>query len=175
MCHDLFMYVPWLLHIHDERYEKPSLGSSAAESCRIFMSHVTYKWVMSRMNFSCLCIHMRHVTSYVWHESCNFICVTWHAILWVPQQHLLLPPLVLRHVADTWDMSRMSTCHERRRSTRHVTYDMSRMSHLEHLKNVSCICNMPHVTYATDTSAAVQEPRHVWASHVIEKMPLTYH
>jgi len=129
MCHDSFMYVPWLLHIDDERYEKPSLGSSAAESCRIFMSHVTYKWVMSRMNFSCLCIHMSHVTSYVWHESCNFICVTWHAIPWVPQQQLILPPLVLRHVADTWDMSRMSTCHERRRSTRHVTYDMSRMSH----------------------------------------------
>jgi len=33
-------------------------GSSAAESCHIYMSHVTHKYVMSY-------IHMSHVTRYV--------------------------------------------------------------------------------------------------------------
>jgi len=44
------------------------------ESCHKYASHVTYEYVTSY-------IHMSHVTSYVWHESCHFICVTWDAFI----------------------------------------------------------------------------------------------
>jgi len=60
------------------------------ESCHIWMSHVTYEWVMSHMNESCL-IWVSHVT-YEWVMShMNESCLIW-----------------MSHVSYEWVMSHMN-------------------------------------------------------------------
>jgi len=104
------------------------------ESCLIWISHVSYEWVMSHMNESCL-IWMSHV-SYEWvmshmNESC-LICMSHVSYEWVISRvytsphymlHYTLPvyiqicgsaPVVssegvwMSHVSHEWVMSRMN-------------------------------------------------------------------
>jgi len=110
------------------------------ESCHIWMSHVTYEWVMSHMNESCH-IWMSHVT-YEWnlthtelyHEWTSHVmykCVMWwisyviytcicditHSyVAWLIHMnescHILIYILITRHMSESeWVMSHIESCH----------------------------------------------------------------
>jgi len=92
------------------------------ESCHIWMSHVTYEWIMSHMNESCH-TWMSHVT-YEWvMPHINEPCHAW-----------------MSHVTYEWVMSHMNeSCHT---WMSHMTYEWV-MPHM----NESCHTWMSHVTY----------------------------
>jgi len=91
------------------------------ESCHICMSHVTYDWVMSRMDESC---HVR-LSDSAYRRVISNINESWY------QQTSSLKPLFMLHINESW-LIWMG----------HVTYQWV-MSHI----NESCHIWMSHVTY----------------------------
>jgi len=90
----------WVMSHMDESCltdEWVMVTSHMDESCLIWMSHVSYEWVMSYMNESCL-IWLCHV-SYEWVMShMNQSCLIWmsHVLIW------------MSHVSYNWFMSHMN-------------------------------------------------------------------
>jgi len=153
------------------------------ESCHIWMSHVTYEWVMSHMNESSIAV-------------CIFKCHAFHiyncrALLKIKYQWWLfkfpfsgerLCHTWMRHVTHWWGTLHMNgACHI---WMSHVTYESVIAHHyivLSHLTlrwvmshmNEACHIWMRHVTYEWVMShiwmshvTLMNEACHIWMSHV---------
>jgi len=146
------------------------------ESCHIWMSHVTYEWVMSHMNESChiwMSHHMKeschiwmsHVT-YEWVMShMNEPC---HVILSQVSQALVLSNIVIciSQMPYEWVMSRKKeSCHVRKS---HVTYEWVRFH--KHWCYQTSYCPMDESIPTWMTWM-----RHVaWRSHVTHKRVMSH-
>jgi len=124
------------------------------ESCLIWMSHVSYEWVMSYINESCL-IWMSHV-SYEWVMAhMNESCLVW-----------------MGHVSYEWVMSHMNESCLILMS--HVSYEWV-MSHMNESSPISyeCVTNgrfaeidLQDIAYISHGMSHVNESCHTWRSHV---------
>jgi len=130
--------------------------SCMKESCHIWMSHVTYEWVMSHINESC------HVT-YEWFNSqvmyervmshLKQSCHTWALVQ--PKSFIESCHIWMSRVTYEWVMSHINeSCHM---WMSHFTYEWV-MSHM----NESCHIWMSHVTYEWVMSHMNGSFQHIW-------------
>jgi len=88
ICDKTYSYVTWLIHGESViscilTHPTSIVYIWQAKSCRIWMCHVTYKWVMSHMNES-RHIWMSHVTNEWVMSHMNVSCHTWMShVTWV--------------------------------------------------------------------------------------------
>ena len=143
------------------------------ESCLIWMDHVTYEWVMSHMNES-RHIWMSHVT-YEWimshmKDSCH-IWMSHVSYEWViSHMYETVSHIWLGHVTYEWVMSHMhESCHT---WMSHVTYEwvmsqMMRCSTSCHTWGSHVTNDLHHVTHECGTCMRqlVHEACHIWLSN----------
>jgi len=119
-------------------------------------SHVSYEWVVSEMNESCL-IWMSRV-SYIWFLFCWFVCLT----AMVAKAMVIAVKYAFKsdasHVSYEWVTSHMNE--SRLIWMSHVSYEWV-TSHM----NESCLIWMSHVSYEWVMSH-MNESRLIWMSHV---------